>query len=318
MTRAALSILVAIGLLAQATAAQQRRTFRSDVQTVPIYATVTDGDGRLVPDLEREHFEIYDDGELQEITNFTTDVQPVSVVVMLDTSGSMTLHLDFLKRAAEQFVIRLLPDDRAKVGAFSQKIQVYPPGPFTSDRDALVNILRNNIQFGNPTALWDAIHVSMQELTPETQRKVVLIFTDGEDTASDLGRGDVVDQARAENVMIYGIGYESRFRDGYGRWVMGRPDRGLRPTVEETGGGYFQLKVDDDLGETFTRVADELHRQYVLGFTPQNLDGEVHKVELKVKVNGMRARARRSYLASPAGATVNPPASPAPITHVPR
>ena len=91
----------------------QQATFRSSSQTVAIYATVVDSDSHLVTDLEQKHFEVYDNGVLKPLTTFKSDVQPITVVVMLDTSGSMTLDLDLLKQAAEQFVLRLLPEDRA-------------------------------------------------------------------------------------------------------------------------------------------------------------------------------------------------------------
>ena len=304
MFRSALAVLVALMLLAPALAAQQ--AFRAAVRTVPVYATVTDDDGRLVPDLLEEHFEIFDNGKLQAITNFTSDVQPVTVVVMLDTSGSMTLNLEFLKLAAEQFVIRLLPDDKARVGSFSDKILL--SSHFTGDRDELVRVLHEDIQFGNPTRLWDAVDFSMSALAQEPGRRVVLVFTDGDDTDSQMvGKGDVIDRAQAEGFMVYGIGLQSEYRGGPGgRMIRTKPDRGLKQLAEETGGGYFELTRAEDLGATFTRVAEELHRQYVLGFTPEVLDGEVHELEVKVKIRGMEARARRSYLAETTGAGVVP------------
>ena len=79
-----------------------------------------------------------------------------------------------------------------------------------------------------------------------------------------------------------------------------RPDRGLRSVAEETGGGYFELTKKDDLGPTFTRVAQELHSQYVLGFSPESLDGKVHKLDVKVKRAGLTVRGRKSYVAAPA------------------
>jgi Ca-activated chloride channel family protein len=310
--RPALAALVALGLLAAAPIAQQPQ-FRVGVQTVPIYATVTGTDGRLVPNLEREHFEIYDNGKLQTITNFSADVQPLTVVVMLDTSGSMTLYLDLLKDAAEQFVIRLLPEDQAKIGSFSDKI-LFGPGqgqPFTNDRDRLLRILRNEIQFGNSTRLWDAVLLSMTELSSEPGRRVVLVFTDGDDNASTMaGRGDVIDRAQAENFMVYGIGYRSRYFNGQS-WITTRPDRGLRPLAQQTGGGYFELTQAHELGPTFTQVADELHRQYVLGFSPQTLDGLVHKLDVKVKLPDMTARARKTYVAT---RIPQLPSLPAPLT----
>ena len=125
------------------------------------------------------------------------------------------------------------------------------------------------------------------------------MFTDGDDTASKIGMGKVLDQARADEVMIYTIGLESVYFNGQSQ-VRTRPDRGLKRLSDETGGGYFELKQTDDLGPTFTRVAQELHSQYVLGFPPAT-DGKLHKLEVRVKKLGMVARARKSYLAPTSG-----------------
>ena len=98
--------------------------------------------------------------------------------------------------------------------------------------------------------------------------------------------------------MIYAIGLESEFFNGQRR-VRTRPDRGLRRLADETGGGYFELKRTDELASTFSRVAQELHSQYTLGFTPATLDGREHKLVVRMKTPGMSARARRTYIASP-------------------
>jgi Ca-activated chloride channel homolog len=218
--------------------------------------------------------------------------------VMIDTSGSMTLALDFVKQGAEQFLIRMLPDDRAMVGAFNDKIQFIPSDEFTGDRDYLIRSLRD-LDFGYPTRLWDAVSESIDKLEGIQGRKVVLMFTDGADTASrGNSSGRMQEKARAHDVMVYGIGLENRYFDGRSH-VVSRPDRGLRRLVEETGGGYFELKRTDELNATFTRVAQELRSQYVLGFSPQNLDGKVHKLEVRIRRPGATPRARRSYLAAP-------------------
>ena len=196
-----------------------------------------------MPNLEREHFEVLDNGVVQQLTKFESDVQPIKVVVMLDTSGSMTLHLKLLKLAAEQFVLRLLPEDRARIGSFSDKITMSPT--FTGDRDDLIRFIHNEIQFGNPTHLWDAIDASMTALSREQGRRVVLIFTDGADMYSRKTSFDeVLARALKEEFMIYSIGLHG-FVPGQGST---RPDRGLRRLSEETGGGYFELKNTADLG----------------------------------------------------------------------
>lgn len=294
--RSGLTLVLLLSLSALVVAGQQT-VFRSGARTVPLYATVTDAQKRLVPDLAREDFEILDNGKPVPITLFDNEVQPITVVVMLDTSASMTLSLDILKAAAEQFVIRLLPADKGKVGAFNDKIQVLPRGEFIPDRDELRAIIRNDLQFGNPTRLYDAIDASLEALSGQEGRRVVLVFTDGDDTYSKLGRGDVLKRALADEVMVYSIGLESNFFNGQMR-VRTKPDRGLKGLSEETGGGYFELDQTADLAPTFTRVAQELHSQYLMGFTPDVLDGKSHKLEVRVKRPGLTARARKSYVAS--------------------
>ena len=274
---------------------QGQATFRSSTRIVPVVTTVTDADGRLVPGLEQDQFEILDNGKPQDITFFENGIQPFTAVVMMDYSASMTANLDRLQAAAEQFLLRMLKEDTAQVGSFSDKIQF--SGEFTSDRDDLIFALKD-LQFGNPTRLYDAINESMAMLRQAENRKVVLVFTDGDDTASRVGMGDVLDRARDEEVMVYAIGLESEYFNGQRR-VRTRPDRGLRRLSDETGGGYFELKKTDDLGPTFSRVAQELHSQYTLGFTPSTLDGREHKLVVRVKQPGMNARARRTYIAAP-------------------
>lgn len=287
--------LFAAALLASPLAlVAQQGVFRSSVQTVPIYATVVDKTGRLVADLTREDFEVLDDGKKANLTVFKSDVQPVSVVVMLDTSGSMTGSIKLLKQAAEQFILRLLPDDSARVGAFNDKIQF--SSRFTNNRDDLISDVKE-LDYGNGTRLWDALGASLEELRDVEGRRVILVFTDGDDTESRTSLGAVINRARADEVMVYAIGLESNYFDGQ-RMVKSRPDSGLKKLAEETGGGYFELQKTADLAPTFTRVATELHSQYVIGFTPTLLDNKVHKLAVKMKQPGLTARARRSYVAA--------------------
>lgn len=284
----ALIVLAAVSGLAQ------QATFRSGTRIVPILTTVTDAQGRLIPDLDQDQFTILDNGKPQLISFFLNETQPVTVVVILDFSASMTANLDLLKAAAEQFILRMLPADKAQVGAFSDKIQF--SGTFTSDRDDLIGALKD-LQFGNPTRLYDAVDESIKLLEPVGGRKVVLVFTDGEDTSSRRSMRDALESAREHEVMVYCIGLESEFFNG-ARMQRTRPDRGLRRLAEETGGGYFELKKTDELAPTFTRVAAELHSFYTLGFTPMVLDGKEHRLEVRLKQPTMTARARKSYVAS--------------------
>lgn len=295
MNRVSFTIMTTVALASVALAQQQ--FFRSGVQTVPIYATVIDASGRLVPDLTQADFEVLDNGKPAPITLFAAEVQPIAVVTAIDTSGSMTLVLDFVKQAAETFVLRLLPHDRGRVAAFDDKILMSPR--FTSDRDELVRYLQTDIQFGNGTRLWDALYQSVAELKSETIRRVVLVLSDGDDTTSRLAGDDVLSRAQDDDVMVYAIGLRNRYRGGpNGSWVESRPDRYLKKMTEQTGGGYFELTRTTELNSTFTRVADELHRQYLMAISPAQLDGKVHKLDVRVRLPGMTARARKSYTAS--------------------
>src|SRR6266852_789418 len=143
---------------------------------------VADAQKRLVPDLMQEEFQVFDNDKPQPIVYFDNSIHPINVVVMLDTSGSMTLTIDLLKQAAEQFVLRLLPDDKGRVGAFNDKIQ-FSGARFTNNRDDLVADIKD-LDYGNGTRLWDAIGASLDELKPIDGRRVILVFTDGDDTAS--------------------------------------------------------------------------------------------------------------------------------------
>ena len=287
-------VVALVALAPSGVRGQQAPLFRSGTELVDLYVTVTDDNGRLVPNLEREDFSIFDDRQPQEITLFENSVRPITVVVMLDTSVSTTNVMGLIMAGAEQFLIRMLPDDRGRVGAFNDKIEIEPAG-FTGDRDGLIDAL-DLLDFGNSTRLYDAVAESLDALQGVEGRRVILMLTDGEDTDSDVGWNDVLNRAVAEEVMIYSIGLEVEYFDG-ARNRRTRPDRNFRKLAEETGGGYFELQETDELGSTFTRVAQELHSQYVLGFSPTTRDGKTHALEVRLRGRGKKARARRSYVA---------------------
>src|SRR3990170_5284566 len=215
---------LACGLSAAAAASAQQATFRSATRIVSLFATVADAEGRLVPDLTKDDFEVLDNDKPQPLVTFDNSLQPITVVVMLDTSVSMTGTLPLVRAAAEQFLIRLLPEDRARIGAFNDKIQM--SSRFTNRRDELVSEL-GNLDYGNQTRLWDAAAVSLDELKGIEGRRVLLVFTDGDDSASKVGFGTVMDRARAEEVMVYAIGLENIYFNGQQR-VRTTPDGRLR------------------------------------------------------------------------------------------
>jgi Ca-activated chloride channel family protein len=309
LCRSAAVSLVGCLLAPPAAAPIQSPQFRSTVRTVPVYVTVLGDDGRLVTDLRRDDFEVYDDGERQPITVFSNAIQPITVVMMIDRSGSVLSSFRLIQDAAAAFVRRLRPADRARIGSFANRVQV-DPGTFTGDRDELLQIIYTELQDAGATPLWNAVDVAMTALLHEEGRRVVLIFTDGRDSPlssrrTNLSESDVRRRAGHEDVMVYGIGLTGRQRGpGGGRrsgLVSGRaeqePDEGLIRLAAESGGGYFPIRSASNLGETFTRVADELHRQYLLGFVPAKLDGKTHRIEVRLVRDGLTARARQSYVA---------------------
>jgi Ca-activated chloride channel family protein len=292
-----LPVTVGIAVLGLTLAAAQEPTFRSGSRVVPSFVTVVDANNRLVTDLTKEDFEVFDNGRPQEISIFDNEVRPFSVVVMLDTSVSMTDRLDDLNAGAEQFLLRLLPHDKGMVGAFNDKIEF--ASEFTGDRNSLVGSLKH-LDFGNQTRLYDGVHASLDQLENVEGRKVILLFTDGADFGSKLSSGKALERARDAEVMIYGIGLETEFFNGQ-MVVRSKPDSILNRFANETGGGYFDLKKDADLNSSFTRIAQELRSQYLLAFSPAALDGKVHRLEVRVKRPGLKARSRRSYTASAEG-----------------
>lgn len=285
----------------------QQPVFRGRGDTVKVFATVLDRDGRLVPNLTQPDFEVKDDGKPQPITLFDNTPQPIRIVVMLDVSGSMAGNLSLLRTASEALFDRLRPDDLARVGTFGRDVKIGPS--FTSDRRELLAELPNYIPADAPTPLWRGLDEAMNTFSHEAdERRVVLVLTDGKDTGSmDLrhrpsSQADVIDRARAEDVMIYAVGMRSRYQRPMGMdlrqaLLEDLPDPGLAKVAEETGGGYLEIKAGQDLDAAFARVADELHAQYLLGYAPPKRDGKVHKIDVRLTRAGLKPRARRSYVA---------------------
>ena len=269
-----------------------QQTFRGGVRAVPVYATVTDGAGGFVLDLTKDDFEIKDNGKVQTITGFTTDLQPITTMIVLDGSGSMLSAFNAVIDGANAFIIRMLPNDRTRVASFADQIRTSPA--YTADRDALLDFLRNqfNLRMGNETRLWDAVDMAVLDLGTQEGRRIVLVFSDGYDTASGLGAGSVQADATSRDVTIYAIAMWT----GRGS-TSARPSGSVERLAQETGGGFYELHETDEMNSTFTKIALELHQQYLLAFEPQALDGKVHKLEVRVKQPGVKVRARRSYLA---------------------
>jgi VWFA-related protein len=217
------SLSVSLGSIAAAVAAvltvsaQQSQqqppppTFSTANRTVAVYATVTEPSGRLVTDLEKDKFEVADNGKHQDLTIFANDVQPITIVILLDRSGSMRANFARVEAAAEEFVRDMLPDDKARIGSFSNRIQL-DPQDFTSSHEQLIGILQNDLQEEGPTPLWNAVNVGITALLHQQGRRVILVFTDGVDRPMNFSNNNsslksVMKRAEEENVMVYSIGF---------------------------------------------------------------------------------------------------------------
>jgi VWFA-related protein len=312
MRIARVAVITACVLGVTGAASPQQPVFRGTADTIRVFVTVTDRDGRLVTTLTQDAFEVRDEGRQQPITVFDNSPQPIRLVVMLDVSGSMEGNLPLLRAAAEQLFARLLPDDLVRVGSFGHEVTI--ASSFTRDLITLRNALPDAIASDAPTPLWRALNEAIQAFDPGAdERRVVLVLSDGKDSGPidfrqrPVSQGEVIDRARALDVMVYAIGMRSRSRQPIqpgigpgalrGMLVDGLPDPGLARVAEETGGGYAEIRFGQDLGAAFAGVADELHRQYLIGFAPPRRDGKVHEIDVRVNDRGLRPRARQSYVA---------------------
>lgn len=277
------SIVAGLACLAAAPSVQ----FKSSISTVAVWATVSDGKGRLAYELQRDDFRILDNGVEREITFFSNDPQNLTVTLMLDMSGSMMSRFLKVRDSTERFIKVMIAGDRAQIGSFGDEIAISPL--LTGDKAVLTRVLHEELWPSGATPLWNAVDAAMTSLRAETGRRVVLMLTDGADSCDFpdcLDYGDVKRRAMREDFMIYAIAMDDRGLGGE-----------LVELTEQTGGGHFELGRDDNLTATFEHVAEELRHQYMLGFVPAT-DGKEHKLEVQVKREGMRARARKTYQAA--------------------
>lgn len=265
---------------------QTQATFSSSANTVAIYATVVDGSGRLVTGLTAADFEVKDDGKQQTLTQFEAGTLPITIVMMLDDSPSLRASRSTTQAAATAFIRELRAGDRATLGMFSRTVRI--EGSLTGDQVELLARLQASIPPMAGTALWDALAASLAVLDDESGRRVVLLLTDGDDNSSDTDPAAITTRALRDGVMFYAVGI---------RGSEGRLSKHVGDLARETGGWFFELKGSEDLSAVFQRVANELHRQYLLGFAITSLDGKQHKLEVKLRSPGLHARTRQSYFA---------------------
>jgi VWFA-related protein len=286
--------------------ATSSQVFRSGTTTIPVYASVSDRSGGFVLDLKKDEFELRDNGKLQTITQFTSDVQPLSMLILVDGSASMMAVLESVISAARSVVTRMVPADRTAIASFADVFQMQQP--FTSNREELLAHLDNqfSLRLSGETRLWEALTESVLELSNEPGRRVVLVLTDGKQWTNEQGAlgatgkeptlthapPSLINLALDRNVLIYAIAVWTRVDS-----TEMRPSRDIETLAALTGGGYTEMKESDQMQALAAQIMVELHQQYVLGFTPQLFDGTRHRLEVKVKRPGMIVSARRSYFA---------------------
>jgi VWFA-related protein len=309
MTRC-LTCAIVVALLTAASA--QQPVFRGTGDAVHVFATVTDRDGRLVTNLTQDAFEVRDQGRPQPITLFDNTPRAIRIIVMLDVSGSMEGNLPLLRAASDQLFTRLRRDDAARVGSFGEQVTISPT--FTRDPGELRGALPDRISPEAPTPLWRAVDEAMDAFgDAREQRRVILVLSDGKDSGPisfrqrNVSQVEVIDRAREDDVMVYGVGMRSRpARRGppgigpgglQAMLTADLADPGLARVAEETGGGYTEIRFGEDLASAFAQVADELHSQYLLGYALPKRDGKVHKIDVRVSQKGLKPRARKSYVA---------------------
>ena len=246
-----LSLGAALAVPRAQTQTPQQPSFTAGNRTVAVYATVTNAQQRLVTNLKRDEFAIDDNGKHQELTLFSNDIQPITLIMLLDRSSSMKPNFDLEQQAAQSFVRSMGLEDKARIGSFSRYIQIDPPD-FTSNREELLKILKNDLQGEGPTPLWNAVDRGIDKLLLEQGRRVILVFTDGVDRPMDFSGQhkslkDVMKRAEEHDVMVYAIGFSGENGSPGGapaptdRRNGGRPEILIMPNLEAGNMLYKQL-----------------------------------------------------------------------------
>jgi Ca-activated chloride channel family protein len=328
-----LTLLVAAAVVTGAQS-QEGFRFRSGVELVNVTATVTDDEGRFVSGLRQEDFTVYEDGQVQDVSHFSSDRVPVSLGIALDASGSMTPEKLAAARAAiERLIFKLLDeDDELFFVEFATRAEVTQG--WTTDR-RLISEALNRVDPIGATALYDAVAESIP-LAEEGrhQKKALLVISDGNDTNSTLDVGQVRKRIREGEVLVYALGVDGTSRgsrvirppvqlppsipfpfpggrrqpqyppSGGGGSSWPRPGErvnadALRQITDDTGGRTEIVHGFEGLDDATARIADELSKQYFLGYTSSvNKDGRWHSIRVTVRERGLTVRARRGYVAS--------------------
>ena len=285
-------------VLAASLAAQETATFRVDVGLVSLIATVKDGSGRPIGDLEPENFRVLAAGVGQQIAVFERQTdRPLSVALLFDASLSVAKELRFEQEAALRFVRKLLgsgahASDRVAVFRFSSYVDQVEG--FTASPDRLKEALFS-IRPDSGTSVYDALFLAAESLEGREGRKVIIIITDGGDTTSSSGYDEALRAVHLSDAVVYSIIVVPITSDA-GRNLGG--ENALKTISSATGGLWFRQHADKDLDQAFGQILSDLRVQYLLGFYPRGVPtdpGRFHRVEVKVDRPGVRVLARSGY-----------------------
>ena len=271
--------------------------FQSGVDLISVTATVVDKDGQLVTGLPAEAFEIFEEGERQMITQFTSERVPVSLAVLLDVSDSMFgQRLIDARSAVERFLFELLDtNDEFSVVAFNHE-----PRALTrwTQQAEVVRIAMAALKPFGSTALYDAVLTALPMMnTRSKQRASVLIISDGADTASDAALRDVRSALIRSDAFVYAIAVDPPAKRAINETVN---VSALNEITGGSGGNTELVHETSELVAATARIADELNSQYVLGYySPLPLDGSYRSIRVRAVNPEYRVRARRGYIATP-------------------
>ena len=287
---------VTLAVIAAALGAGQQ-TFRSGIDVTGITVSVRDADGHLVTDLTRADFDIYEDGEKQELSQFTNERVPVSLGVLLDISDSMFgRRIADARGAVDRFLFDQLDhEDEFFILAFNHKPHVltqWTQMP-TVVRDAL-----DSLKPTGGTAVYDAVMEGMPLIAKRNrERGALLIVSDGADTASTAMLKDVRFALRRSQAFVYAIAIDPPDRRAINHAV--NPTT-LREITDESGGRTEVVATSADIAAASARIAEELNHQYVMGFTPKHgPDGKYHSLRVRTHNATYKVRARSGYVAEP-------------------
>lgn len=302
MTRPSAAAACLVVLLTTAAGAQ---VYRGGTDVVLLNVTVQDTQGRLVANLDREDFQIFESGVLQSIENFSREPQPIALGILLDTSASMDKKLATAQEAAVGFLRWLTPRDVAMVVDFDAQARIRQP--FTSDRLALEEAIRSTRASGS-TALYNAIYTAVNELRvvraeagseEPTRRQAIVVLSDGEDTNSLIDDVAVLDALQRSEMALYAIGLRDPDPRQTGDRTFQRAESILLRMARQTGGRAYFITETDELRNVYAQIADELSSQYTIGYVSTNVarDGSWRAVQVLTRPANTVARTRAGYFA---------------------